>query len=173
MPGSIVCRIRSRPRSCVFIDPDEFFAFAGILREKLVGDAIKPGGKFRFASKTPNVFVSANESFLREIIRQFHVGPHQLAQKTAHGRLMAANQLAKSVLVTINNNSCEQVGIGQLHIIVSTLSRRDKQVATPADNRDLSSRESNQGPDAVFPIGTDSEKHDYTHADRDEHDAAA
>jgi len=97
------------------------------------------------------VFVSADERFLGKIVSQLDVSAHELSQQAAHGRLMAANQLAKSVLVTINNNSREQVGIGQLHIIVSTLSRRDKQVATPADNPDLSSRESNQVPRRRYP----------------------
>jgi hypothetical protein len=130
----------------LFIDPDQLFAFAGILAENVVSDSIKPRGEFRFASESPNVFVSPKESLQGEIDGQFQVGSHQQAQKTAHRRLMAANQLAKSVLVTINNNSREQVGIGQLHITVSTLSGRDKQVATRANNPAQSSPESNQEP---------------------------
>src|SRR5438874_8060070 len=130
----------------LFINPDNFFAFPGILAENIVSNSVKPGGEFRFASETSDIFVSANEGFLGEIIGQFHVGADQLAQKTAHGRLMAADELAKSVLVSLNNNSREEVGIGQLHITVSTLSRRDKQVATPADNPGRSSRESNREP---------------------------
>jgi hypothetical protein len=49
--------------------------------------------------------------------------------------LMTANQFAKSVLVAINKNSCEQIGIGQLHITVSTLSLPDRQVARQEYNQ--------------------------------------
>jgi hypothetical protein len=55
--------------------------------------------------------------------------------------LMTANQLTKSVLVPINKNSCEQIAIGQLHIIVSTLSLPDRQVARREYNRLRSTRE--------------------------------
>src|SRR5436190_3701503 len=119
----------------LFINSNEFFALAGVLAKNVVSDSIEPGGKLRFASKTTNVFVRTNERFLGQIVGQLHIGADELAQKPAHGRLMTANQLAESMLVTINKNSCEQIRIGQLHIIVSTLSARDRQVARPVNSR--------------------------------------
>ena len=111
-----------------------------MLAKNVVGDSIKPGRKLGFAAKAPDVFVSADERFLSKIIGQLDVGAHELSQQAAHGRLMAANQLAKSVLVAINKNSCEQIGIGQLHIIVSTLSLPGRQVARREYNRPRSSQ---------------------------------
>ena len=99
-----------------FIDADEFLSLTCLIAKDVVSDSIKPGRKLRLAAKASDVLVSANKGLLGEIIGQFNVGPRELPQKTAHGRLMTANQLAKSVLVTINEDSCEQIGIGQLHI---------------------------------------------------------
>jgi len=112
-----------------------------VLPEYVIGDSIKPGRKLRFPAKASDVFVGADERFLGKIVGQLDVGAHELAQQAAHGRLMTANQLTKSVLVPINKNSCEQIAIGQLHIIVSTLSLPDRQVARREYNRLRSTRE--------------------------------
>jgi hypothetical protein len=101
----------------LFIDPHQLFAFARMLAKDVVSDAIEPGGKLRFAAKASDVFVSADERFLRKIIGQLHVRARELAEQAAHGRLMSPHQLAERVLVAINNNACEQVRITQLHII--------------------------------------------------------
>lgn len=99
-----------------FVNSDQFFAFARVLTEEVVGNAKEPGRELRFASEAPDVFVGADERFLRQIVGQFDVAPSELAQETAHGRLMPADQLAKSVLVAVNKDAREQVRIGQLHI---------------------------------------------------------
>lgn len=101
-----------------FINPDQFFAFAGVFAKNIVSHAIKPGGKLGFATETADVFVSTNKRLLRQIVGQFHIGACELPKQTAHWRLMAAHQLAERVLVAINKNACEQVRITQLHIIV-------------------------------------------------------
>lgn len=93
------------------IDADQFLSFTRVFAETIVGDAIKPGRKFRFAAKAADVFVGAQKSFLREIVRQREVCPGKLAKQTAHTRLMATNQLAKSVLVVINKNSSNEARI--------------------------------------------------------------
>ena len=98
------------------IDTDEFLSLARLIAKDIVSDSIKPGGKLRLAAKVSDVLVSANEGFLGEIVGQFNIGACELSQEPAHGRLMTANQLAKRVLVIINEDSCEQIGIAQLHI---------------------------------------------------------
>ena len=95
-----------------FINPDKLLPFAGVFAKTIVSDPIKPGRKFRFASKTSNVFVGANEGVLREIVGKRDVAPSELAEQPAHARLMTTNQLAISVLVVINKNSRDKAGIG-------------------------------------------------------------
>jgi len=57
------------------------------------------------------MFVSAQKSFLCEIVGQSEIGPRELPQHSTHGRLMPTNQLAKRVLVVVNKDSSEQVRI--------------------------------------------------------------
>ena len=99
-----------------FINADQLLAAAGVLAKAVVGNSVKPCRKFRFTAKRPNVFESANESVLGQIVRQREVAPRELAQQTANGRLMTTNQLAISVLVVINENSRDKAGISELHI---------------------------------------------------------
>ncbi len=101
-----------------FVNSDQFFALARVLTKEVVGNAKEPGRELRFASEAPDVFVGADERFLRQVVGQFDVAPGKLAQETAYGRLMPADQLAKSVLVSMNKDAREQVRIGQLHIIL-------------------------------------------------------
>src|SRR5205823_1471167 len=83
------------------INSNQLPPFPHVLPERVIGDSIKPGRKLRFPTKASDVFVSAYERFLGKIVGQLDVGAHELAQQAAHGRLMTANQLAKSVLVPI------------------------------------------------------------------------
>ena len=62
------------------IDPNELLPFAGIFAKTIVSDPLKPGGKFRFATKAPNVFVSANESVLCEIVGQRDIATREVSQ---------------------------------------------------------------------------------------------
>jgi len=96
----------------LFINADQLLAAAGVLAKAIVGNSVEPGRKFRFAAKRPDVFESANESVLGQIIRQREVVPRELAQQTANARLMPADQLAKSVLVVIRKNSGDKACIG-------------------------------------------------------------
>ena len=64
----------------LLVDADKFLSFTGIFPKAIVGDPVKPGGKLSFSAKTPNVFVSANESVLPQIIGQLQVAPGELAQ---------------------------------------------------------------------------------------------
>src|SRR5947208_7082907 len=96
----------------LLIDANELFQASCVLAKAIVGDPVKPGGKFRLAAEAADVFISANESFLGQIVRQRDVAPRELSQQTANARLMTTNQLAKSVLVLINKNSGDKAGIG-------------------------------------------------------------
>ena len=84
-----------------FINADELLAFARLFSKTIVSDSIKPGRKFRFAAKAANVFVSAQKSFLREIVCERNIGANELAEQTAHGRLMIPHQLGKGMVVII------------------------------------------------------------------------
>ena len=57
------------------------------------------------------MFVSAQKSFLGQIVGQCEICPGKLAEQASHARLMTTNQLAKSVLVVINKNSSDKVRI--------------------------------------------------------------
>jgi hypothetical protein len=58
------------------------------------------------------MFVSAQESFLRQIVGQSEVGAGELAQETSHARLMPTHQFAESMLVFIDKNTSDEVRIG-------------------------------------------------------------
>jgi hypothetical protein len=98
-----------------FINPDQFLPAAGVLAKTVVGDPVKPGRETCLAPKTTDMFVSAQKSFLSEIIGQCDIGAGELSKQTAHGRLMPPNQFSKCMLVVINKNSGDEVSIGQLH----------------------------------------------------------
>ena len=53
-----------------FIDANQLLSFAGFFAETIVGDPIKPGRKPGLAAKAAEVFVSAQKSLLREIVRE-------------------------------------------------------------------------------------------------------
>jgi len=97
------------------VDSDQFLSFAGFLTKTVIGNAIKPGGKLRFSSKAPNVFVGAQESFLSEIIRQSNVGSRKLSEQAADRGLMIADQLGKGVVIIIDQNPRDQIGIIEWH----------------------------------------------------------
>ncbi len=93
------------------VDPDQFLSFAGLFAETIIGDAIEPGGKLRLPSKAADVFVSAQESFLSQIIRESEIGARKLPQKTAHGRLVIAHQFGEGVVVIIDQDTRNEIGI--------------------------------------------------------------
>jgi hypothetical protein len=95
----------------LLIDADELFPASCVLAKAIVGDPIKPGGKFRLAAEAANVFVSANKGVLGQIVGECEIAAGELAQQTSHARLMTTNQLAKSVLVVIDKNSSDKAGI--------------------------------------------------------------
>ena len=65
----------------LLIDPNELFAFTSVFAKTIVGDPIKPGVKFCFTTKAPDVLVSAKERVLRQIVGQRDVAPSELAQQ--------------------------------------------------------------------------------------------
>jgi hypothetical protein len=95
-----------------FIDANQFLSFPGFFPETIVGDPIKPGRKTRFAAKAPKVFVSAQKSFLGQIVREGDIGSDQVAEQTPDGRLMIPDQLRKSVVVVIDKDARNEVCIG-------------------------------------------------------------
>ena len=94
-----------------FVDPDQFLSFPGLLAETVIGNAIKPGGEFRFTPKAANVSVSAQKSFLSQIIGQRQITSGELAQKAADGRLMVADQFSEGVMIIFKKNPCNKVGV--------------------------------------------------------------
>jgi hypothetical protein len=95
-----------------FIDANQLFSFASFLAETIVGDAVKPGRKARLPTKAAKILVSAEKSFLREIVRERDIGADELAEQTAHARLMIPDQLRKGVMVVIEKNAGDKVCIG-------------------------------------------------------------
>jgi hypothetical protein len=93
------------------IDADKFFAPPRVLSKAIICDPIKPCGKTGFATKAADVFVSSQESFLREIIGKRNIGSGELAQHTAHTRLMPSNQLPEGMLIVVNKNSGNEICI--------------------------------------------------------------
>jgi hypothetical protein len=93
------------------VEPDQFLPFSGILAEAVIGDAIEPGRKFRLSAKAAQVLVSAQKSLLREIIGQTHVTSRELAQEPADGGLVVANQLSEGVVIIVNKDPRNEIGI--------------------------------------------------------------
>jgi hypothetical protein len=97
------------------IHADQFFTFARILAKTVVSDSVKPCGKSRFTTKAPDVLVSANKSFLCQIVGQGNICACELPKQTAHARLVPPHQLAERVLIVIGKNSRDKVRISKLH----------------------------------------------------------
>ena len=95
-----------------FIDSHKLLLLSGVLAKAIIGDSIEPCREPRFATEAADVLVGPDERFLGQIICEGEIIPGELAQQTADARLMTTNQLAKSVLVVINKNSSDKVGIG-------------------------------------------------------------
>ena len=99
----------------LLIHAHQLLATPRVLAKAVVRDSIKPCRKSRFTTKATDVFVSPEKSFLREVICQSNVVAGELAQKTAHARLMPPHKFAEGVLIVIGKNSCNQVRISELH----------------------------------------------------------
>ena len=95
-----------------FIDANQFLSFPRFLPETIVSDPVKPGRKTGFAPEAPQVPVSAQKRFLRQVIGEGNVRANQLAEETADTRLVIPDQLRKGVMVVINKNACNEIGIG-------------------------------------------------------------
>jgi hypothetical protein len=93
------------------IHADKVLPLACVLAKTIVRDAVKPCGKPRFTAKAPNVLVSANEGFLREIVGQREVCAGELPQQATHTGLMPAHELAECVLIVIEKNSRNKIRI--------------------------------------------------------------
>ena len=154
------CRIRGLRIGLSFeqslIDADEFFPFPRVFAKRVVGDSIKPSGETRFAAEAANVFVSAKESFLGEIVGQGEVAPRELPQETTHRRLVIAHQFGEGVVIIIEKNPCDKIGIierhaGSLHlggrVFLVDVQSPDEQVAQSDQKRNDA-----QAPDAAFPV---------------------
>jgi len=98
-----------------FINSNKFLTATRVFSKRIVGNAIEPCGKPRFAAKAADVFVSAQKRLLGEIVRKREIRSGELAKQTSHARLMPSDQFAESVLIIINKNSRDEVCIGQLH----------------------------------------------------------
>jgi hypothetical protein len=95
-----------------FINANELFSFAGFFAETIVSDPVEPGRKARFPAKAAEVFIGAQKGLLREIVRERNIGADELAEQASHARLMISHQLRKSVVVIIEKNAGNEVGIG-------------------------------------------------------------
>lgn len=95
-----------------FIDANQFLSFPGFLPETIVSNPVEPGRETRFAPEAAQVLVGPQKGFLCEIVGQGDIGPDQLAEQTAHSRLMIPDQLRECVVVVIDKNACNEVCIG-------------------------------------------------------------
>ena len=95
-----------------FINANKLFSFAGFLAETIVSDPVKPGRKTRLPAKAAEILVGAQKCLLGQIVRESHIGPNELAEKTSHARLMIPDQLGKRVVVIIEKNASDEVCIG-------------------------------------------------------------
>src|SRR5260370_17014695 len=66
------------------IDADKFFAPPRVLSKAIICDPIKPRGKTRFATKAADVFVSSQESLLREAIAECAISSRDLPPHAPH-----------------------------------------------------------------------------------------
>ena len=98
-------------REHFFIDSDQFLSFAGFFAETIIGDAIQPGGKLRFSTKTANVLVSAQKSLLSEIICQGQIASRELSEQTADRGLVIPDQLGKGVVIIVNQDPGNKIGV--------------------------------------------------------------
>jgi len=97
------------------VDSHKFLPAARIFSKAIVGDPVKPRREARFTAETADVLIGAQECLLRQIVCESDDGSSKLTEQTAHGGLMASNQLTERVLIVIDKNSCNQVCISQLH----------------------------------------------------------
>src|SRR5262249_32312977 len=93
------------------IHANELLAFSRILAKTVVSDPVKPCGKSRFAAKATDVLISANKSFLRQIIGDGNVCACELSKQATHIGLMTAHKLTERVLIVIGKNSRDKVRI--------------------------------------------------------------
>lgn len=94
-----------------FIDSDQFLSFAGLFAETVIGDAVKPGGEFRFSPKAADVFVSAQKSLLSEVICQGEITSRELSEQAADRGLMIPDQLGKGMVVIVNQDPRNKIGV--------------------------------------------------------------
>ena len=94
------------------IEADKFFPFARLFTKTVVGNSIKPGRKFRFATEAAEVFVGAEKRLLGKVVCEGKIRPNELTKKAAHSRLMISHQLRKGVVVVIEKNTSDEVCIG-------------------------------------------------------------
>jgi hypothetical protein len=95
------------------VNPDQLFPLPRFFAEAVVGDAVKPGRKLRFAAKAPDVFEGFEEGFLGEIIGECGIAARELTEQTSDRRLMSAHKLGKRVVVIIEEDSGDEVCIRQ------------------------------------------------------------
>jgi hypothetical protein len=94
-----------------FIDANQLLSFPRFFPETIVGNPIKPGRKTGFAAEAAEILVGPQERFLRQIVRERDIGADQLTEHTSHTRLMIPDQLGEGVVVVINKNACNEIGI--------------------------------------------------------------
>jgi len=57
----------------------------------------------------------ADERFLRQVIRQMRITARHSSQKRAHWGLIAPDQFAEGVLVVIEQDASDEIGISKGH----------------------------------------------------------
>jgi len=160
-----------------FIDSDQFLSLAGLLAETVIGDAIKPGGKLRFPPKAADVFVSAQKSFLSEIIGQRQIGSRKLSEQAADRGLVIADQLGKGVVIIVNQDPRDKIGIIERHLNSLHLAGRHFLVNVQSPDEEVAKtdqkRDDPEAPSAAFPIVDGAEEDHQARADHEKGDAAA
>lgn len=83
----------------------------------IVGDAEQPGGKSRLAAEARQPAVGLEERFLGEVVGQRGIAAREMAEKKAHGRLMAKDKFSERRAVAGGNRAGDEFGIGRGHFL--------------------------------------------------------
>ena len=112
----------------LLIQTHHLFAAASIFAKTVVRNPVQPRRKSRLAAETADIFIGAKKSFLSQIIRQSQIGARELPQQPTHAGLMPAHKFRKSVVIVIDKNARDEIGISELH-------NRDSMALAEAEER--------------------------------------
>ena len=63
----------------------------------------------------PQAFVGLQKRFLSQIVGRGSVSPGEVAEKSAHRRLMPQDQIAISIAIVVDDNTGDEISVRQAH----------------------------------------------------------